>query len=260
MIQEKALIPLWDLDILQYRCGFAADAQIKKEAQQAEPGASDETIAEMCAGLDYTNIAIHNVKTVIEAVNERFSGEDAMYFVNGNNNFRYDVATIKPYKGNRDTTHKPKYYKEIKDYMVDHLGAKECHGMETDDMLGIVQCSSPLDTVIVTTDKDLQMIPGYNFNWVKGELKFIDPEEADTMFWYQMLTGDATDNIPGITGIGDKRALKLIMSLDGDLAQIKAAVEQKYRDQYGDVWQAAMNEVATLLWIRREDKEGVPLL
>lgn len=259
MIPDKELIPLWDLDILQYRCGFAADAQIKKEARQAEPGATDDEIVQMCAELDYTNIAIHNVKTVIEAVNERFNAKEAKYYVNGTDNYRFKVATIKPYKGNRDTTHKPKYYREIKDWMLERLGAMECHGMETDDMLGIVQCSTP-NTVIVTTDKDLQMIPGYNFNWVKNELKFIDSEEADMMFWYQMLTGDATDNIPGITGIGDRRALKIITALDGDLARVKEAVEQKYREQYGELWQTAMHEVATLLWIRRENKEGVPLL
>lgn len=259
MIPDKELIPLWDLDILQYRCGFAADSQIKKEAIAAEPHATPEEIAEMMAGLDYENIAIHNVKTVIEAVNQRFNEESARYYVNGSNNFRDTLATIKPYKGNRDVTHKPKYYREIKDYMVRYLGAMECHGMETDDMLGIVQCSTP-GTVIVSTDKDLQMIPGYNFNWVKGELKFITPEEADLMFWYQMLTGDATDNIPGITGIGDKRALKFIDKYDGNIDLIKPAIEQEYQRQYGNEWQAAMHEVANLLWIRRENVEGVPLL
>lgn len=256
---ESNLIPLWDMDILQYRCGFAADAQLKKEAREAEPMASDETIMQMIGEVDYENIALHNVKTVVEAVNTKFNGEAARYFVNGSNNFRETVATLKPYKGNRDTNHKPKYYREIKNYMVQVLGAEECHGMETDDMLGIVQCSTP-NTVIVSTDKDLQMIPGYNFNWVKGELKFIEPEEANMMFWYQMLTGDATDNIPGIVGIGDKRALKFIDKYDGDLARVKAGVEQEYQKQYGNTWREAMTEVATLLWIRRSNEEGVPLL
>lgn len=259
MIPDRELIPLWDMDILQYRCGFAADAQIKKEAREAEPGADDDTIKEMMMSVDYENIALHNVKTVVEAVNERFNGDAARYFVNGKDNFRYEIATIKPYKGNRDTTHKPKYYREIKNYMVQKLGAMECHGMETDDMLGIVQCSTP-GTVIVSTDKDLLQVPGYNFNWVKGELKFVEPEEADMMFWYQMLTGDSTDNIPGITGIGDKRALKLIDKHEGNLAMVKAAVEQEYQREYGGRWKEVMQEIGGLLWIRRTNEPGVPLL
>lgn len=261
MSNEKLLIPLFDLDILRYRCGFAADAQLKKDAKAAEPDASPERIEEMLAETDYQAIALHNVKTVLEAVNEKFDGSKAMYFIDGKGNFRHELATLKPYKGNRDKTHKPKYFTEIKDYLINQWGAREILDIETDDALGITQCAAPSGTtVIVTTDKDLQMIPGYNYNWVKDELIFVEQDQADLMLFWQMMVGDTSDNIPGIDRVGEKTATKIIESLDGNLDKVRNHVVGLYQKQYGDMWAAAYEEVGNLLWMQREPNQRCPLL
>lgn len=198
---------------------------------------------------------MQNVKTVIEAVNARFFPEYKGYIQDGKN-FRYDVATIKPYKGNRDKTHKPKYYKEIKTYLLDQWGAIGVDGMESDDAIAIEQFNHPdRSTVIVSIDKDMMCCPGYHFNWVKNELRYQPIKEANLFHFYQMLVGDTTDNIPGINKIGDKRATKLIEELGRDEDRVRQAVHELYQKQYGPDWQAAYDEVSRLLYILRKPEE-----
>lgn len=255
MKSEKDLRPLIDTDILQYRCGFAADAQMKNEYKEQYPDATPEDIAEVLENTEYTAIALQNVKTVMESVIERFNPSYKAYIQDGRN-FRYEVATIKPYKGNRDKAHKPKYYAEIKDYLLGQWKAIGVAEMESDDAIGIEQFSNPdKDTVIVSTDKDMMCIPGWHFNWVKGELIYQPIKDANLFHYYQMLVGDPTDNIPGINKIGDKRATKLIEELDRDEDRVRQAVQDLYKKQYGEGWTAAYSEVSRLLYILRRPEE-----
>ena len=261
-MNDKELIPLVDLDGVVFRCGFSADAQIKKEYLEVEPMASEEAIKEALASVDYLSHALGNTKTVMEAVLDRYSPEYRAYLHAGGN-YRYDVATIKPYKGNRDRDHKPKYFDEIRQYLFDVWKAIPVESIESDDAIGIEQSSMPYgSSVIVTNDKDLRQIAGYHFNWTKPELgtEEVSPEEADLMFYWQMLVGDTSDNIPGIWKIGPKTATKIIDECNGDLDRVKQSVIQCYTKQYGNDWQSAWNEIGTLLYIRRTEDGVCPLL
>lgn len=246
--KHAKLVPLIDGDILTYRLGFAADAQAKRDAP------------ETWESLDYLSWALHLVDNTVDSITEKFHGEGSSFiYLTGKDNYRDTVATIKPYKGNRDTAHKPKYYKEIRDYMIEVLGATVAQGQEADDLLGIHQYRNPdKSTVICTQDKDLKMIPGYNYNFVKEEFLDIKLKEANLFFLRQMLTGDSTDNIPGIPKIGDKTAAKL---LDGkDEEEALSIVGQKYRESYKDSAEEAATEIAQLLWIRRDEEEICPYI
>lgn len=53
-------------------------------------------------------------------------------------NFRYSVYP--EYKANRREAYRPKWEKEVKQYMVDVWNAHYTDGIEADDMLGIRQC------------------------------------------------------------------------------------------------------------------------
>jgi len=53
--------------------------------------------------------------------------------LSGPGNFRDSIATIKPYKGNRDPTHIPVHYSAIRQYMIDQYCAVVIHGREADD-------------------------------------------------------------------------------------------------------------------------------
>lgn len=260
-MDEKQLIALVDCDVMRFRCGFAADGQMKREALVANPGATNEELAEMLAGYDYQAMALQNVKTVMEHFQDKFNPE-LRSFIHGGGNFRYDIATLKPYKGNRDKLHKPKYFNEITDYLIGVWRAEVVEGIESDDAIGIAQCAAPPDspTVICSNDKDMDMIPGWHYNWVKSELYHVSDEEANLMLFWQMLVGDTSDNIPGIRGTGPVGATTLIEDEGGDLDRVRSRVINCYKVQYGDTWQEAFEEVAKLLWIQRKPNEVCPYI
>jgi hypothetical protein len=248
----KTLNPLLDLDPMVYGSGFAADSEVRKELMRK--GLSLEAAEAERKEMDYTHIALGNTKSAVEVIlRDAFSGHEwYRAFLTGKGNFRDKVATILPYKGNRDPNHKPKYFKDIREYLVDVYKAEVVEGQEADDMLGITQWSFPdKSTVICSIDKDLKQIPGYHYNPRRQSFWYQTIDEANNFFWWQMLVGDTTDNIPGIYGIGEKKADKALAG--GNHRQV---VEQMYQKQYGDKWRLAFEEVAQLLWMRREEGQG----
>lgn len=260
MSNYKHLRPLLDGDILVYRCGFAADSQVIKEYKNRYPMWNHDEVEEYKNSFDYTGFALGNVKSVINEVKSLFDGDKLRTFLTGSGNFREQIATIQPYKGNRDHKHKPKYYKEIKEYMIDVHGAEVINGREADDALGCAQWEArdADDTVIVTIDKDLDMIPGHHYNFVKNEYYYVGAEWADSRLFWQMLVGDTSDFIPGIKKIGPKTADKLYDECRGDLTAFREVVREKYKAQYGTDWEQAYDEVAALLWMQREEGQECP--
>lgn len=93
-------------------------------------------------------------------------------------------------------------------------------GYEADDI--IYQISSKMDKsydiVIISTDQDMQQIPqqfnAKQYNPIKKDFAII-PEDYDICV-YKALTGDSSDNIPGIKGIGHKTAEKIARKMFGD--------------------------------------------
>lgn len=192
---------------------------------------------------------------------DKFQGfEEYHLYLTGSGNFRKEVATIKPYKGNRKPEDRPKYYQEIRDYMINVWKAEVIDGREADDALGCEQWSDPdRGTVIVSIDKDLDTVPGWHFNYVKNVLYDVSLDEANRKFYLQMLIGDSSDNIPGINKIGPVTANRLLPEKAG-MSSWKNTVEQKYKEQYGAKWREAFVEVGTLLYIQREVGKECPLL
>lgn len=148
--------------------------------------------------------------------------------------FRYDIAKQRPYKGNRGALEKPKYFGLAKSYLIDQYKFKIVKPYEADDLcimtaktLGRVGNYKP---IICTPDKDLKQIAGTFYNYKKQELVTITRDEANKNLWRQVLTGDSGDNIPGIPGIGEVRANKILEnSTDYSLT-----VLQVYLDYYGE--------------------------
>lgn len=167
-------------------------------------------------------------------------------------NFRNKVATIKPYKGNRHQE-KPFWRDKIRRHLVTSRGAELVFGMEADDALGISQSK---DTVICTRDKDLDMIPGYHYTWPCGAqnerpLWIQDELGALRCFYSQLITGDSTDNIPGLFGVGNNSTLvRNIYSCDNELSMYEIA-QRAYEQRFGSYWGAFLEENAQLLWILR---------
>jgi 5'-3' exonuclease len=137
------------------------------------------------------------------------------YAVKGNGNFRKDL--YKEYK-----SHRPSLDQDIKDklnflhrYSIDN-GAIAADGMEADDLVAIWAYEARENEdqyVICGIDKDLLQIPGNHYNYGKDTWQFIDDDEGHLRLMLQCLTGDNADNIPGLKGIGPKKAEKILQGI-----------------------------------------------
>lgn len=147
----------------------------------------------------------------------RTSSTKRLLCLSGTKNFRYDLATLIPYKGTRDDTTKPFNLQIIKDYLVD-LGAVSLDHLEADDMMSAFQTDYKErgeESIICSSDKDLRTVPGLNYNIGRDLVSSIDESLAKHNFYYQLLCGDPTDNIPSPYGLGEVGTLKFLDPLYG---------------------------------------------
>jgi len=247
------LTALVDADSIVYRSGFAADSQLKKEYKETVSAeATKEELAAYLQAVDYTHIALHNAKETLKGIASLFDEQKMRVFLTGKGNYREDVASLQQYKGNRDPTHKPRYYQEIRDYLCDVWDAEVVQGMEADDMVSILQWEAKdKSTIIVSIDKDLANTPGHHYNQNRHEYKYVTKTEADLNFWKQVGTGDATDHIPGLKGVGPKTVEKWEIAAEYNPALLEQRVREEYAKRFGDEAYTILHENATLLWMQR---------
>jgi hypothetical protein len=131
-------------------------------------------------------------------------------YLSGPGNFREGLATVKPYKGNRKADHKPYHYSAIRNYLQEVHHAIVVEGREADDAVAIEQYENPGKTVICTFDKDLDQVPGWHYDYNKFTFYYTEEDEGQSIFYKQVLSGDATDNIPGCFRVGKDRAAKIV--------------------------------------------------
>ena len=163
-------------------------------------------------------------------------------FLTGKDNFRY---TIYPeYKAHRPKE-KPFWLEKCRQYLIATFNAEVVDGQEADDAMGINQTD---DTIICSIDKDLLMIPGQHYNFVKDEFITVTPETGMKHFYTQCLTGDRSDNIKGIEKIGPKKAEKLLANCVTEKEMFDVV-----REAYSNDEEFIMN--ARVLWIRRKENE-----
>ena len=99
----------------------------------------------------------------------------------------------------------------------------ELKGYEADDLIGTISKKSGIETIILTGDRDtLQLIDErikvYLTKKGLSEIEEVDLDRLkneygltpDQVIDFKALMGDASDNIPGVSGVGEKTALRLI--------------------------------------------------
>lgn len=228
----RALI---DGDVVVYAAGFASDAAAKARGLEHEPwNYQRQGINEMLYAVQKTVEATRTTIYLSHPVNHR----EILY---------------PPYKQNRDVLHKPFWYSEIKEYLLDKGALFSEEGDEADDALGIAQ-DEDSDTIICTNDKDLDMIAGFHYNWSPKRkangVYFIDEVEGLRNFYTQMLTGDATDNIPGLYKATGQKATQAIKAGLDSLYTETEMYDYVLATYKGN--QDFLNTIGPLLWIKRE--------
>lgn len=110
--------------------------------------------------------------------------------------------------------------------MFDAFGVRQVlvDGYEADDVIATLALdfAGKVDVIIASNDRDLWQLAGKNIMVVlpdkKGGLEWIGREEVvkrlgfspDKIADYKGLRGDPSDNIPGVFGVGEKTAVKLL--------------------------------------------------
>ena len=264
---------LIDFDILIYSSGFASQKNLhdifikgveslgpirtclsKREAKAWIDGDDSMYIVTRKEVEPLVN-ALHSADSMIESILKGSGGIKYTGFISGENNFREKIATIRPYKGNRDPEAKPYWYKEIKEFLIDHRDAVVVDGMEADDAMAIRQLeelhipehdgdTGYANSIICTIDKDLDQIPGWHFNWRKKEKYWVDIDSAIRSFYLQLISGDTVDNIQGVPGVGIIGAEKALEGFSSEKEYYEVARRLYNNDD-------ALLENAHLLYIRK---------
>ncbi len=163
----------------------------------------------------------------------------------------------KPYKATRKKAPQELYEQipKIKEILeAFNVQVFEKQGFEADDLIGTISKTAPkkqimpeIETIILTGDLDaLQLVDKntkvyalrkglkdtvlYDKEKVKEKYDGLSPEE---LIDYKALRGDPSDNIPGVSGIGEKTAISLIKEF-GTLENLYKEMEQN-SDKAGEI-------------------------
>jgi len=227
---------------------------------------------------DSLGLAIFRVEEMIDKTLAETGATEFSIFLSGDNNFRYQIYP--EYKATRPKI-KPRFLKEVKDYLIEKYKAAVSDGCEADDLLGIEQCAGnskhnpgdalikpegqratyPGQTIICSLDKDLRMIPGMHYSfeingvsslgkfWTRPmEIVNVEAFEGLKRFYTQLLTGDSTDNIKGAAGIGKVKAAAILRDCTTE-KELYEAVEANYSSEE----ELLMN--GQCLWIFRKPND-----
>lgn len=224
---------LLDGDILLYRVGFTTEE---------EPEA----------------IAQFRMEELLQRILDTTKATSYQVFLSAGRLDTFRAKLNPQYKANR-TQPKPKHYEFLKNYLIDIWNAEVAVDEEADDLLGKNQTE---ETIICSIDKDLLQIPGVHYNFVKDEFITVTPEEGLLFFYKQLLIGDTSDNIKGVSGIGKAKADKILNPLLGEPEEeIFLAVQDTYRDwlmgewadryeEWGDFEEKQLNNIILLTGIQ----------
>ena len=129
---------------------------------------------------------------------------------------KHRLALNSEYKGQRKPVEDPGFYRQKNEIftLCKYLPFTFIRhpDYECDDVIGYLCTKTHLHDVvtIISSDTDfIQLLDDKNVNlWNPIKKKFIDRWPVDYVTW-KALKGDPTDNVPGIKGIGEKRAFAL---------------------------------------------------
>lgn len=168
-----------------------------------------------------------------------------LHFTGGRDNFRYQVSSI--YKANRIGRAPAGLYQLKLDLLAEYDGAIHTK-FEADDMVVYKKLAEPEKYLLCAVDKDvLNTIAGTHFNYYESlqyykEMSFVDIDSYTALTWryIQTLTGDTTDNIIGLKGIGPAKAQKIIAGCTSH-KELWQAVCKAYTDKGRTIDEALTN-------------------
>ncbi len=173
---------------------------------------------------EYSNAVYGFVNILVKFVTEEKPDYICVAFDHSRHTFRTDM--YKDYKGTRkQMPDELRCQMPILKDLLTKMNIKiyEKDGIEADDIIGTISKNSGVENIILSGDRDvLQLIDDSTQVWLtkKGisEVVKVDKNNMQELFGFspsqvidmKSLMGDSSDNIPGVSGVGEKTALSLI--------------------------------------------------
>ena len=196
--------------------------------------------------------AVRCLDNLYQSILEPFRGEPYVSYLSGPNNFRNDIAVTQPYKGNRTSSAKPFYYDMLRGAICSWFNGQVVDWIEADDRIAI-EATAAHEATIVGIDKDLLQIPGRHYNYDKGVFTHITEEIGWYNFFTQVLVGDASDNIRGLSRVGPSSAAAALIDTRGRPSDMYDVCRRLYQEAYGENSDERFEEVCGLLYLLRHE-------
>lgn len=230
---------LVDGDVVRYRCAFAAQktryivnftdalGATKSVNQLDSAKEADAFIAskqeecdKVCGTLTRFPVlevepvenALHSVKTLMASIQARYPEELMVVFLSCPTASNWRTEVYKQYKANRKPR-RAEHDEAVQKYLLNHYHCEMANQMEADDLI-CIWAYEHKGSIVVTNDKDMDQIAGRHYDFTKTEEYTVLPHEAAWNLDLQICAGDSTDNIPGVPGMGLKKAAVALEDLD----------------------------------------------
>jgi hypothetical protein len=190
----------------------------------------------------YTDLAHQRFMSQLESLKEQIFADDFLCAVksvaSGISHYRLDIHP--GYKGHRAAgaptiTSTNQLLTPLRKRLIAEGTAVGAHGCEADDFIRVwaEEARAAGDPFIVSSkDKDLHCIEGTHFDLTLNGILNIGKLEALKNLYKQYLSGDSTDAIPGIPGVGPAKAEKLVKDCTTE-AELQEAVVDAYIKKFG---------------------------
>jgi DNA polymerase-1 len=152
---------------------------------------------------------VDNAKAFINTWMEKTEATDCVICLSCEDRKLYRKQFYPAYKSNRGTE-KPRFYWELINYLKENYEWVEEAGLEADDVLGILHTGVYPDSIMVSSDKDMDTVPGKRYSPYHDRFTEVTEHMADMNWLAQSLSGDSSDGYSGAKGVGKMGALKLL--------------------------------------------------
>lgn len=203
----------------------------------------------------YLESSWDNFQRELQEIVESFFCDDFLMAVKGESNYRdrifpeYKQKRTKPKPGDLRS-----YVPAIRQLSVLEELAIAADDREADDYVRIwaEECrAAGIEYVICSIDKDLKCIPGKHYNIKSKLVEEVTEEQALKFYYSQLISGDQTDGIPGVPGMGPVKSKGLIQTCSTE-SEMQEVVVSLYLAAFGEeLWENALLANGKMIHIQR---------
>lgn len=209
----------------------------------------------------------NNFKLTVQHFLDELYCDEFLAVVKGKDNFRdviYPEYKKHPSRLNPDPLKRNRFVPILRQLAVMEDYAIAADGRESDDYLRIWAEEARVagdPFVILTNDKDMRCIPGKYANIHRGSnvslkdwrlvVEDITEEQAMRHYYAQLLSGDPTDNIPGIPGVATKTALKLLKGSNTE-EEMQDVVVSNYLLAFPNTWYSTLLTNGKMIHLQKD--------